>query len=151
MKRLVLWGVGAAVAGTAMTLVLSAREPSKPSKAAEPSPAAAATPGTMADRVVFTFASNEQMQQFAELWQQRQTGLTRLAVLQSYVAQEDAGVAKLNQQLESQYHLQLNKHYTLDTDRHVLIERWEAPQASPSASATPWAPAAAAPAAASKP
>ncbi len=141
MKQGALWGLAAAAAVTALAVVLSAKEPPKASEA-KPSEPAKPSAASMADRVVFTFTSDEQMQQFGNLWRQRQVSLTRVAVLQGYMTQEGEDLAKLNQQLEAQYHLQLNKHYTLDTDRHVLIERWEAPQAAPDASQKP-APAAA--------
>lgn len=136
MKQGAMWGVTVVVAATALAVVLSAKEPSKspkPSTSAAPS-TAAATPA-MADRIVFTFDHEDEMRQFATVWQQRQLSLTRLAVLQSYVAQENAETAKLNEQLETTYHLQLDKHYTLDTDRRVLIERWQAPDAPAAAPA----------------
>lgn len=136
MKQGALWGFAAAAAATVLAVVLSAKEPPKAAEG-KPSAPAKSSAAAMADQVVFTFTSDEQMRQFANLWQQRQASLTRLAVLQAYVTQEEAETGKLNQQLEAQYHLQMNKHYTLDTDRHVLIERWEAPQATPDVSQKP--------------
>jgi len=118
MKRAVLWIVGVGIVGVGLMLALRAQEQAQaPSQAQQP-PATA-----QQEKVAFTFTDDAQMQTFAQFWQQRQVVLTRMAVLQAYWDQEQAGLADVNQKLLSQYNLDVNKNYTLDADRKVLIER----------------------------
>jgi len=122
MKRAVLWIVGVGIVGVGLMLALRAQEQAQaPSQAQQP-PATA-----QQEKVAFTFTDDAQMQAFAELWQQRQVVLTRMAVLQAYLDQEQAGLAQVNQQLLSQFNLDVNKNYTLNTARKVLIEQEPAP------------------------
>ena len=122
MKRTALWIVGAGVASVALMLALRAqeRQASTPAPAASPSSESAAE-----ENVIFTFSDEDQMRQFAQLWQQRQNAMTRMTVLQSYWNDEQASLGQLNQQLLSQYKVDAgqNHAYTLDPDRKVLIER----------------------------
>lgn len=131
MKRLILWVGGIVVVGGVAVWALQAQEqqanpptaqaPAQPAQAtdAQPADAQPATPETVA----FTFTDDPQMQQFAQTWGQRQGVLTRMAVLQAYWNQEQAGLTQLNQELLSKYNLDVNKNYTLDTDRKALIEQ----------------------------
>ena len=141
MKRAVLWIVGVGIVGVGLMLALRAQEQAQaPSQAQQP-PATA-----QQEKVAFTFTDDAQMQTFAQFWQQRQVVLTRMAVLQAYWNEEQALLAKVNQQLLSTYHLDPNKQYTLDAGRKVLIERETPPEQPPPlgpapASAQPPAPA----------
>ena len=92
-------------------------------------------PATQEPTPVFTFADDAQIQQFAQLWQQRQATLTKLAVLRTYETQEDSALKQLNDQLTSQFHVDTMKSYALDTKRKVLVERPQPEQ--PVAPATP--------------
>jgi len=127
MKRASLGIAGAVIASVALMLALRAQEqasgPSSDAGSSAQAPAATA----QAEQVVFTFSDEEQMRQFAQLWQQRQAIVTRMTVLQTYWDQEQAILGQINQQLLSQYNLDVNKNYSLDPDRKVLIERSAAP------------------------
>ena len=127
MKRSLLWLVGAGIASVALVLALEAQE-QKTGNPPTPSPAPAE------GKAVFTFADEAQMQQFAQLWQQRQAILTRMAVLKSYWDQEQPTLAQLDQQLLTQYNLDVNKNYSLDPDRRVLLEQPTPPAVAPQAS-----------------
>lgn len=63
------------------------------------------------------------MKGFAQLWQQRQAVITRMAVLQAYWNQEQPALQESNTQLLSTYNLDVNKNYTLDAARKVLVEQ----------------------------
>jgi hypothetical protein len=114
------------VAGGALVWALQAQEqqanPPAPQAQTQVAPAAGA-PATGPETIAFTFTDETQMQQFAQVWGQRQGALTRMAVLQAYWNQEQAGLGQLNQELLSKYNLDVNKNYTLDTDRKVLVEQ----------------------------
>ena len=77
------------------------------------------------------------MKEFTHLWQQRQTVLLRMTVLQSYWNEEQAALAKLNDQLATTYHLDATKNYSLDSTRRVLIERENPHPPPPTAGAAP--------------
>ncbi len=125
MKRVALWLVGAGIASLSATVVLCAKDhPVQPPATQRSS----ATPSQ--ERVAFTFSDEAQMRRFAKLWGRRQATVTRLAVLQEYANQEQADLADVNQQLLSQYNLDVSKNYTLDSDRKVLLERLAPPQGS---------------------
>lgn len=123
MKRATLWIVGAGVVSVALMLALRAQEQQAQAPAPE---GVSVTPAE--ERAAFTFTDEAQMQQFAQLWQQRQGMITRMAVLQAYFSQEQASLAQVNQLLLSQYNLDVTKNYTLDPQRKVLIEREAAPE-----------------------
>ena len=84
---------------------------------------AAATPGAEEGTVVHTFADEQELQAFGNLWQQRQGSGVRLAVLKSFWDEEDADLTKLNSTLTETYTLDVTKNYTLDAQRRVIIER----------------------------
>lgn len=107
----------------------------------------AATPEAEEGTVVHTFADEQELQAFGNLWQQRQGSGVRLAVLKSFWDEEDADLTKLNSTLTETYTLDVAKNYTLDAQRRVIIER-PAPPAPPAADALPGAPASASPGAA---
>ena len=69
------------------------------------------------------------MKEFETLWRKRQAAIVRMTVLQSYWNEEQAGLVELNNQLTTGYQVDIAKNYSLDTQRRVLIEREEAPQA----------------------
>jgi hypothetical protein len=129
-----MWGVvAAAVASAIVVVALQAQEHRLAKAPPQPSTQAAEEKG----EVVFTFPDEAAMQTFATQWQQRQAMMARMAVLQDYWKQEQANLAQLNQQLLTDYHLDVSKAYTLDRDKRVLIER--APNADATA-ASPEAP-----------
>ncbi len=91
----------------------------------EPTPPAASTTTAAApdgEKIVYTFADQAKMDEFAKLWQQRQRAGLRMTVLQSYWNEEQAALQQLNQQLSQDYHLDVNKNYRFDNERKVLIE-----------------------------
>ena len=74
------------------------------------------------------------------MWQQRQAVMLRMSVLNAYWTEEQAAIAQLNEQLATQYHVDVNKSYTLDTEHRTLIER-PAPPPPPAPAAQPAGPA----------
>ncbi len=99
----------------------------KDKAAPEATPAASAVVAPSAsETVVHTFASDDELREFAKLWQQRQAIVTRMAVLQSYWNSEQATLAELNNTLAQRYSIDVAKNYFLDGQRRVLVER-EAP------------------------
>ena len=152
MKRSLMWliGAGGVVVGLALFLrgqgqrvtgaiVEAAKE--KPAQTQPASAAQAATQGSVgqaaasAEKIVYTFGDDAKMQDFTKLWQQRQGVLLRMSVLQTYWSEEQAALAKLNNQVATDYKLDVTKNYFLDGQRRVLIER-EVPPAPPSAQPT---------------
>lgn len=125
MKRPTIGIVGAVIASVALVIALQAQE--RQVRQSTPSQTPAATQDSPAPqengKVVFTFSDDEQMEQFAQLWQQRQAAITRLAVLQAYANQEQSTVRRINDELLAQYNLDVNKEYALDPDERVLVER----------------------------
>lgn len=123
MKRVTLWIVGAGVTGVVLMLALRAQEPQtvKTDVAQEEKP----------EKIAFTFSEDEQMQQFALLWQQRQLISTRMAVLQNYWNLEQGNLTDVNKQLLEKFNLDVNKNYALDADRKVLVEREAVPPSAP--------------------
>ena len=126
MKRAGMWIIGALVVSSALMFTLRA-EP----KAGKDAMAATQEKEKKEDKVAFTFSDDDQMKQFAQLWQQRQVVLTRMAVLQDYWGLEQAGLGNINKELLSKFNLDVSKNYTLDTDRKVLLERETPPTPTP--------------------
>ena len=124
MKRATLWAIGAGVASVALMIALRAQE-QQGGKADPAKKEAAMAKGTATaeDKIAFSFSDDPQMQQFAQMWQQRQAVLTRMAVLQDYWNFEQSGLTASNKQLLEKFNLDVSKNYTLDTDRKVLVER----------------------------
>lgn len=126
MKRpLVLIGA-AGLVSVLLTLALQAQE----KQASTPDSSAVAPSAAASGTVAYTFSDEPQMREFAQMWTRRQAALTRMAVLQGYLNQEQAALAQLSQELLSKYNLDVQKNYSLDTERKVLLERPpEAPDA----------------------
>lgn len=82
------------------------------------------------ETIVHTFATDEELQAFGNLWQQHQGNGVRLAVLKSFWDEENGELTKLNSTLSGTYQLDVTKNYTLDAQRRVIIER-EAPPEQP--------------------
>ena len=118
MKQSLLWVMGSIGVSVAVMVALQAQEN-------QATPPTAESPSSTApqEHVVFTFADDAQMRQFAQLWQQRQGMMARMVVLQGYWNQEQASLAKLNEQLLDQYHHDVAKNYALDSERKVLVEQ----------------------------
>ena len=130
MKRAALWVFGVGVTSAALMFALRAQEQaSAATKAKDNPPAAAAaaapasTPAAPEGKVAFTFTDENQMKQFAQLWQQRQAAMTKMAILQGYWNQEQGSLAKVNQELLSKYNLDVNKNYSFDAQKKVIVER----------------------------
>ena len=105
---------------------------------------AAAEPASEARKVVHTFADDAAMEAFAQLWQQRQSMVVRMAVLKAYWDSEQQLLNQLNDSLSATYQVDVAKRYTLNNQRLVLIERPAPP--APQEAATPTPQEAAAPA-----
>jgi len=84
-------------------------------------------------KVVHTFADEPAMRAFADLWQQRQSVLVRMAVLKAYWDSENSLVGQLNKQFADDYQVDVAKLYALDEQRRVLIERPAPPAPQPAA------------------
>ena len=128
MKRAALWVVGAGVTSVALMFALRAQEQQiKPSSTAAATVAPATAPKGP-EKVAFTFADDTQLQQFGQLWQQRQASVAKMAVLQSYFKEEQANLGRVNQELLSRYNIDVNKNYTFDAACKVLLEQATPPQ-----------------------
>src|SRR3989338_3939599 len=147
MKRVIPLVVVVGGVGLALWFVVRSQRPQSAQPAApqvQATPAAApetplAPPAQMpsavdgTEPIVYEFADDAAMGEFAKLWQQRQKALLRLAVVRAYWDNEQSGAAALNTQLETQYHLNPASNYTLDAEKRSLIERpaAAAPEAPP--------------------
>ena len=120
MKRAAWWLIGIGVASLSLVVALQAQEQQKDKKDA-------AADEKKEEKIAFTFKDDDQVKEFAQLWQQRQGVLTRMAVLQDYWNFEQVGMNEANKQMLEKYNLDVNKNYTLDTDRKVLLEREAVP------------------------
>ena len=144
MKRAISWGVAGGCLVGLLVFALGVRKPetsiavaettSQPAESAQPAPQAVQSPAAPGqagnETVAHTFTDDAGIQEFGRLWQRRQAALTRIAVLQAYVEQEQPALDRLNQQFLSQYHLDVRKNYSIDTERKILIEL-PVPPASP--------------------
>lgn len=119
MKRAMLWLVGAGLVSVTLVMALQAQERQAKKDAAADE--------KKEEKIAFTFKDDDQVKEFAQLWQQRQGVLTRMAVLQDYWNFEQAGMNEANKQMLEKYNLDVSKNYTLDTDRKVLLEREAVP------------------------
>lgn len=128
MKRAVIGAVGVA-AVAALLIVALKQQQQKPQSA----PNTATAQQAPVEKIVFTFADDAQIQRFGELWAERQASVTRQAVMRSYWDAEQADLDNVNNKLNQQFGMDVNKEYTLDTDRKVLIER---PAPAPDAAAS---------------
>ena len=118
-------------------------QPSQPAKVSEQAKAQAIQAGMSQappGKVVHTFEDEAKLKEFVAVWQQHQAHVLRAALLDGYWNSEQANLTKLNNQLNSQYGLDADKSYVLNTDRKVILER-EVPPAGAEA-APPAAPAA---------
>src|SRR3989338_5265392 len=95
MKRAALWMVTVGLVGFVAVVSCQAKERKPKSEPAAVQPAVEPAPQPPP---VFTFATDEEMQEFAKIWQQRQIALTRITVLQGYFSQEqEAGAPGAHQ------------------------------------------------------
>lgn len=127
MKRAIPWV--AAVAASVVFSGCGAKAPktAAPGTASGSSPAAsqAANPRAAdgAEKIAYTFEDDAKLREFADLWQRRQIVALHMTVLQGYWNGEQAAVAKLNTDLQTQYGFDPMKNYALDTEKRVLMER----------------------------
>ena len=78
MKRTVLWIVALGAVSLALSIGCEAKEKKPNASKQPPAPAVQEAPPVPP---VFSFTTEEEMQQFAKLWQQRQTAIMRMSVL----------------------------------------------------------------------
>ena len=138
MKRAALWVFGVGVTSAALMFALRAQEQaSAATKSKDNTPAASAavapssTPAAPEGKVAFTFTDENQMKQFAQLWQQRQAAMTKMAILQGYWNQEQGSLTKVNQEHLSKYNLDVDKNYSFDAQKKVIVERETPPEQAP--------------------
>lgn len=147
MKRMAVWIVALGTLSLVLALGCEAKERKPKANKQPPAPVVQEPP---AAPPVFSFTAEEEMQQFAKLWQQRQAAITRMSVLQAYWNDEQRGVEKVTQELATKYNLDPAKTYTLDIPRKALVEVPTPPTPAPNAqpdSAVPPAASTASPAA----
>ena len=117
MKRALILVISMGLIGFTAVVSCQAKERKPKADAAKPAVQQAPEPPP-----VFTFATDEEMQGFAKVWQQRQASLAKMAVLQSYFNQEQETVQRIADELSTKYHLDSNKSYALDIPRKALVE-----------------------------
>ena len=83
-------------------------------------------------RVVYKFASKDEMKGFLQMWQQRQAIMMRMAVLQAYWNEEQDRLTQVNKQLAESYHMDLTKRYVLEDELMHLIELKDVAEPEPS-------------------
>ena len=110
------------------TLAEEAKPDSKASSPATASSSAATQVAVQAapasnEKIVHTFEDPAKMEEFKKVWTQRQGVLVRMSVLQAYWNEEQTLLDQLNHTLSSQYGLDIQKSYSLDSTRRVLIEQ----------------------------
>ena len=126
MKRTALWVLVLCLgsAGVVFALRTQERQIAKaPAAAATPTPPTKAASEPPPGKSVHTFADEKEMEQFAQVWRQRQAAMLRSDVLGSYLKQEQQTLNQINEELLSKYSLDVSKAYTLDTEHKTLIER----------------------------
>ena len=126
MKRTALWVLVLCLGSAGVVVALRAQErqiAKAPAAAATPTPPSKAASAPPPGKSVHTFADEAEMEQFAQVWRQRQAAMARSAVLESYLTQEQQTLKQINEELMSKYSLDINKAYTLDTEHKTLIER----------------------------
>jgi len=122
------------------TSAATEQEPGTP-ETASAAEEAAAEPASEAQKVVHTFADDAAMEAFAQLWQQRQSMVVRMAVLKAYWDSEQQLLNQLNDTLKTTYQVDVTQRYTLDNQRLVLIERPAPPAPQEAAAPAPQTPA----------
>ncbi len=135
-----LKGMMAVVVGmSAMGRVGAAEDPAAPPAEVSPAePGISSSAPAEEGKVAYTFQDDASLNEFQELWRQRQGLMLRLSVLQAYWDEEQAALAELDQQLASKYQLDLTKNYIYDNERGAIVEQ-EPPQ-PPAPPASPEAP-----------
>lgn len=131
---LVLFTGVLAVSSTASAGLWDKKPKAPAAKSDAPAKAADAKQPMEDGKVAYTFTDDTKLEEFARLWQQRQRGVLRMTVLQSYWNEEQQALGALNEQFAKEYSLDLKKNYRFDPDRKVLIEVEGSPA---SAAATP--------------
>ncbi|MBI3011245.1 MAG: hypothetical protein HYY58_01975 [Candidatus Omnitrophica bacterium] len=124
MRRAIPWLIIVGWAGVAAGFLLRGRYPSAPAPvgvANAPSPQASPSPATTG-RIAHTFADEASVQAFVALWQQRQGILVRLAMLEDYGKNEQLALQQLDSALRSQYALDPEGSYTIDTDQRAILK-----------------------------
>lgn len=136
MKRALPWLIGVGCLGVAAAVLwrnpaqreVTATAETNPTPAqTSPAPSAPTQPeapqaAAGEEKIAYTFPDDAKMQQFLQLWQQRQASVLRITVLQSYLSEEQGRLNTLNQQLSADYTMDVAKSYKLDDQQRVLIE-----------------------------
>ena len=119
MKQALPWLVVVGCLGGVVGFLIGGQRPT--TTAGTPIQAAAPVPE---DRViVHTFEDDASMDAFKRLWQEGQAIRLRATTLEGYWNAEQANLAQLNDQLNSQYGIDPQKSYFLDRDARLLRER----------------------------
>lgn len=134
MKRAFIGMMLLASGGLALTATAAEKkapaasmQPAKPAQPAEAKPAE--------EKIVHTFKDENEIKEFAKVWQQRQATLVKMSVLKTYFTEEEATLAQLNNKLVNDYKVDTSKNYFLDAQRRALVERELPPPTAPAASA----------------
>ena len=108
----------------------------EPATAAPTTPPAAPGVGS-GEQVVYTFENEAKLQEFKQLWEQRQAVILRMTVLKAYWDNEQTIRTKLSDLFAQEYNLDASKDYVLDAKRSVILERQAPPETSQPAPSTP--------------
>ena len=119
MKRIALWAIALGAVSLVLSIGCEAKERKPKAGKQPPAPMVQEAPAVPP---VFSFTTEEEMQQFAKLWQQRQAAIMRMSVLQTYWQEEQRGEEQVTQELAAKYNLDPAKTYTLDIPRKALVE-----------------------------
>ena len=134
MKRTAFWVLVLCLGSAGVVFALRAQErqiAKAPATASTPTPPSKVASEPPPGKSVHAFADEAEMEQFAQVWRQRQAAMARSAVLESYLTQEQQTLKQINEELLSKYSLDINKAYTLDTEHKTLIEREGPPPGQP--------------------
>ena len=130
MKQVVPWFISVGCVGVMVGMIIRSPDAQAPPAAAplavgqitQAALAPGANPTLAGGSVVHTFEDDAQMSEFTTFWHQGQTIRARMAVLESYWTDEEGSLVALRSRLASQFNLDPEKNYTLDSEARVLRE-----------------------------
>ena len=125
MKQVLPWLVAVGCLGVAVGAVLKGQG-SQAATGSAPMPQIGQPAGSVLtgeENVVHRFESDAEIQEFANLWQPREGVRLRMAILQGYWNGEQGVLAQVTDQLNSDYDLDSNQNYFLDSEQRVLREQ----------------------------
>ena len=91
-------------------------------ESAQAQDAAQVSPESKKGRIIHTFSSDREIEQFDNLWGEHQDRVLRMMVLEEYWKQEQNTISQFNDKLAATYHLDVTKNYTLDATRRLILE-----------------------------